>query len=202
MFYLVFVIFFGCCSVSKLCPALASPWTVAHHATLSFTITWSLLRLMFIELMMPSNHLILYCPLLLLPPVFSSIRVLSSELALCIRWPKYWGFSNCLSKEYSQLSSFRIEWFDLAAQGTLKSLLQHHSSKASILRCSAFFMVSLSHPYMTPGKTIALTLWTSVGNVMSLFFNMLSRFVIVFLPRSKCLLISWLQSLSTVDFGT
>ena len=153
---------------------------------------------MFLESMMPSNHLILCHPLLLLPSIFSTFRVFFSELVLLIRWPKYWSFSFNISpsNECSWLISFRIDWFDLlAVQGTLKSLLQHHSSKASILWCSAFFMVQLSHPYMTTGKTIALTIWTFVGKVL---FNMLSRFVIAFLPRSKHLLISWLQSLSAV----
>ena len=150
---------------------------------------------------MPSNHLIICCPLLLLPSIFPGIRVFSNESVLRIRWPKYWSFSFSFnpSNEYSGLISFRIEWFHLlAVQGTLKSLFQHHSSKASILLCSAFFMVQLSHPYMTTGKTIALTRRTSVGKVMSLLFNILSRLVIVFLPRSKCLLISWLQSPSAV----
>ena len=151
------------------------------------------------ESVMPSNHLILCHHLLLLPSIFPSIRVISNESALCIRWPKYWRFSISLFNEYSGLIFFRIDWFDiLAVQGTLKSLLQHHSSKASILQCSAFFMVQLSHPYMTTGKTIALTRQTFVGKLMSLLFNMLSRLVITFLPRSKCLLISWLQSPSTV----
>ena len=151
--------------------------------------------------MMPSNHLILCHPLLLLPSIFSSIRVFSNESALRIRWPKYWSFSFSIirSNEYSGLISFRIDWFDLfAVQGTLKSLLQQHSSKASIVRRSAFFTVQLSHPYMTTGKTIALTRWTFVGKVMSLLFNMLSRLVIVFLSRSKDILISWLQSPSAV----
>ena len=146
---------------------------------------------------MPSNHLILCCPLLLPPSIFPSIRVFSKESVLRIRWPKYWSYSFRVSpsNEYSGLTSFRMDLFDLrAVQGTLKNLLQHHSSKASILQCSAFFMVQLSHPYMTTGKTIALTRWTFVGKVMSLFFNMLSRLVITFLSRSKCLLISWLQS--------
>ena len=146
---------------------------------------------------MPSNHLILCRPLLLPPSIFPSIRVFSNESVLRIRWPKFGGFSFSISpsNEYSGLISFRMYWLDLlAVQGTLKSLLQHHSSKASILRCSAFFTVQLSHPYMTTGKTIALTRWTFVGKVMSLLFNMLSRLVITFLPRSKCLLISWLQS--------
>ena len=150
---------------------------------------------MSIELVMPSNHLILCHPLLLLPSIFPSIRVFSNESVLRIRWPKYWSFhfSISLSSEYSGLISFRINWFDLlAVQGTLKSLLQHHRSKASILQCSAFFMVQLSHLYMTTGKTIALTIQTFVGKVMSLLFNMLSRLVIAFFPRSKCLLISWL----------
>ena len=151
---------------------------------------------MSIESVMPSNHLILCCPLLLLPPIHPSIRVFSNESALCIRWPKYWNFSFniSLSNEHSGLISFRMDWLDLlAVQGTLMSLLQHHSSKASILQCSAFFIVQLSHPYMSTGKTIALTRWTFAGKVMSLLFNMLSRLVITFLPRSKCLLISWLQ---------
>ena len=146
---------------------------------------------------MPSNHLILCCPLLLLPSIFPSIRAFSSDSVLRIRWPKYWSFSFSisLSNEHSGLISCRIDQLDLlAVQGTLKSLLQHHSAKASILRCSAYFMVQLSHPYMTTGKTIALTRWTFVGKVMSLLLNMLSRLVITFLPRSKCLLISWLQS--------
>ena len=150
---------------------------------------------------MPSNHLILCCPLLLLPSVFSSIRVFSNESVLCIRWPKYWSFSFSISpfNEYLGLISFRIDCFDfLVVQGTLKSLLQHHSSKASILQPSAFFLVQFSCPYMTTGKTIALTRWTFVGKVMSLLFNMLSRLVIAFLPRSKRLSISWLQSSSAV----
>ena len=150
---------------------------------------------------MPSNHLSLCHSLLFLPSIFPSIRVFSSESALCIRWPKYWSFSFGISpsNEYSRLASFRIYWFDLlAVQETLKSLLQHHSSKASILWQSAFFMVQLSHPYMTTGKTIALTRQTFVGKVMYLLFNMLSRFVRAFLPRSKHPLISWLQSSSAV----
>ena len=148
---------------------------------------------------MPSNHLILCHPLLLLPSVFPSIRVFSNESALHIRWPKCYNFSFSISpsNEYSGLISFRKDWLDrLGVQGTLKSLLQHHSSKASIFWCSAFFIVQLSHPYMTTGKTIALTRWTFVGKVMSLLFNMLSRSVIAFLPRSKRLLISWLKSSS------
>ena len=150
---------------------------------------------------MPSNHLILCRPLLLLPSIFPSIRVFSKESGLCIRWPKNWSFSFSisLSNEYSGLISFRMDRLDLfAVQGTLKSLLQHHSSKASILWYSAFFTLQLSHPYITTGKTIALTTWTFVGKIMSLLLNMLSRLVITFLPRSKCLLISWLQSPSAV----
>ena len=150
---------------------------------------------------MPSNYLICYCPLLFLPSIFPSIRVFSSESVLHIRWPKYLGFSFniCPSNEHPGLISFRMDWLDLlAVQGTLKSLLQHHSSKASILWPSAFFMVQVSHPYMTTGKTIALTRWTFIDKVMSLLFNMLSRLVIIFLPKSKCLLISWLQSPSAV----
>ena len=150
---------------------------------------------------MPSNCLILCCPLLLLPSIFPSISVFSKELALRIRWSKYWSFSFSISpsNEHPGLISFRMDWLDLlAVQGTLKSLLQHHRSKASILRCSAFFTAQLSHPYMTTGKTIALTRWTFVDKVMSLLFNMLSRLVITFLPRSKRLLISWLQSPSAV----
>ena len=150
---------------------------------------------------MPSNNLFLCRPLLLLPWIFPSLRVFSNESALCISWPKYWSFSLSISSsnEYSGLSSFRIDWFDdPAIQGTLKSLLQHHSSKASILRCSASFMVQLSHPYVTTGKTITLTTWTFVDKVMSLLCNMLSRLVITFFPRSKRLLISWLQSPTAV----
>ena len=149
---------------------------------------------------MPSNHLLL-CRPLLLPPTPPSIRVFSNESTLRIRWPKYWSFSFSISpsNEHAGLISFRMDWLDfLAVQGTLKSLLQHHSSKASIFQCSAFFTVQLSHPHMTTGKTIALTRWSFVGKVMSLLFNMLSRLVITFLPRSKRLLISWLQSPSTV----
>ena len=149
---------------------------------------------------MPSNHLTL-CHPLLLPSIFPSIRVFSNESAFCIRWPKYWSFSFSISpsNEYSGLISFRMDWLDLlVGQGTLKSLIQHQCSKASILRCSAFFIVQLSHPYMTTGKTIALTRQAFVGKVMSLLFNMLSRLVITFLPRSKCLLISWLESPSAV----
>ena len=156
---------------------------------------------MSIESVIPSNHLILCRPFLLLPSIFPSIRVFSNESVLHIRWPEYCSFSFSISpsNEYSGLISFRIDWLDLlAVQGTLKSLLQHHSSKASILRHSAFFMVQLSHPFMTTGKTIALPRWTFVAKVMSLLFNMLFRLVIAFLPRSKCLSISWLQSSSSV----
>ena len=150
---------------------------------------------------MSFNHLILCHPLLLLPSIFCSIRVFSNESVLPIRWPKYWSFSFNISpsNEHSRLISFRMDWLDLlAVQGTLKSLLQHHSSKASILQCSAFLIVQLSHPYMTTGKTIALTRWSFVGKVMSRLFNMLSKLVIMFLPSSKHLLISWLQSPSAV----
>ena len=156
---------------------------------------------MSIESMMPPNHLILCCPLLLLPSIFPSIRVFSNESVLRIRWPKDWSFSFNISpsSEHPGLISFRMDWLDLlAVQGTLKSLLQHHSSKASILQHSAFFTVQLSHPYMTTGKTIALTRWTFIGKVMSLLFNIRSRLVITFLPKSKHLLISWLQSPSAV----
>ena len=175
----------------------ATPQIAACQASLSITNSWSLLRLMSIELVMPSNHCILCGPLLLLPSMFHSIRVFSNESTLRIRWPKYWSFSFNISpsNEHSGLISFRMDWLVLlAVQRTLKSLLQHHSSKASIPQHSAFFIVQLSHPYMTTGKTIALTRWTFVGKVMSLLFNMSSRLVVTFLPRSKCLLISWLQS--------
>ena len=178
---------------------LATPRTAACQASLSITNSWSLLKLVSIELVMPSNHLILCRPPLLPSSVFPSIRVFSNESALCIRWPKYWSFSFSISpsNEYSGLISFRMDWLDLlAVQGTLKSLLQHHSSKASILQWT-FFIVQLSYPYMTTGKTIALTRWTFVGNVMSLLFNMLSRLVITFLPRTS-VLISRLQSPSAV----
>ena len=158
---------------------------------------------MFIELVMPSNHLILCYPLLILPSIFPSIRIFSNESALHIRWPKYWSFSLNISpfSEYSGLISFWMDWLDLlAVQWTFKSLFQHHSSKASILQQSVFFIVQLSHPYMTSGITIALTRWTFVGKVMSLLFNMLSKLVITFLPRSNHLFISWLQSPSAVIF--
>ena len=178
-----------------------TPWIAACQASLSITNSWSLLKLMPIESVMPSSHLILCHPLLLLPPIPPSIRVFSNESALPFRWPKHWSFSFSISpsNEHPGLVSFRMDWLDhLAVQGTLKSLLQHHSSKASIIRNSAFFTVQLSHPYTTTGKTIALTIRIFVGEVMSLLFNMLSRLVITFLPRSKYLLISWLQSPSAV----
>ena len=175
----------------------ATPWTAACQASLSITISWNLLKLMSIESVMPSSHLILCHPLLLLPSIFPNIRVFSNKSALCIRWPKYWNFSFNISpsNEHPGLISFRMDWLDLlAVQGTLKSLLQHHSSKASILLRSALFIFQLSYLYMTTGKTIALTRWTFVDKVMSLLLNMLSRLVITFLPRSKRLLTSWLQS--------
>ena len=179
----------------------ATPWIAARQASLSSTNSRSLLKLMFMESVMPSSHLILCRPLLLLPPIPPSIRIFSIESTLCIRWPKYWSFSFSISpsNEHPGLISLRMDWLDLlAVQGTLKSLLQHHSSKASILRRSAFFTVQHSHPSMTTGKTIALTRRTFVGKIMSLLLNMLSRLVITFLPRSKRLLISWLQSPSAV----
>ena len=188
-------------SVAQSCPALWDPWTIARQASLSITNSQSPPKPMSIESVMPSNHLILYRPLLLLPSIFPSITVFSNESALLIRWPKYWSFSFNISpsKEHPGLISFRMDWLDaLAVQGTLKSLLQRHSSKASILRRSAFFTVQLSHPYMTTGKTIALTRWTFVNKVISLLFNMLSRLVIAFFSRSKHHLISWLQSPSAV----
>ena len=189
-----------CCrrSVAQSSPALCEPmncstpgFPVPHHLP-------QFAKCMFVELVMPSNHLLFCHPLL--PSVFPSIGLFSSELALYIRRPNCWSFSFSisLSNEYSGLISFRIGWFDLVVQGTLKSLLQHHSSKASILCHSAFFMVQLSHPYVTTGKTIALTLWTFVGIVMFLLFNTLSRFIIAFFPRSSLILIPWLQSPSTV----
>ena len=162
------------------------------QTSLSITNSWSLLKLMFIQSVMPSNHLILCCPLLLLPSIFPSIRVFSKESVLHIRWPKYWSFSFSISpsNEYLGLISFTTDWLDLLAiQGTLNSLPQHHSSKASILRCSAFFIIQLSHPCMTTGKTIALTRRTFVGKVTSLLYDMLSRLVLAFLPRSKHLFI-------------
>ena len=166
-----------------------TPWTAAFQASLSFTVSWTLLKFMSIDSVMPSNYLILCHPFLLLPSIFPSVRVFDNELVLCIRWLKYWSFSVSFSispsNVYSGLISFRIDWFDfLAVQGALKSLLQHHSSKASILWCSAFFMAHLSHQYMTVGKVITWTIWTFVGKVMSLLFNMLSRLVI--LDTYKC----------------
>ena len=190
----------------------ATPWITAHQASLSITNSRSSLRFMSIESVMPSSHLILCRPLLLLPPILPSIKVFSNESALCMRWPKYWSFS-CMrwpkywsfsfsiipSKEILGLISFKMDWLHLlTVQGTLRSLLQHHSSKASVLRHWSFFTVQLSHPYMTTGKTIALTRRTFVRKVVSLLLNMLSRLVITFLPRSKRLLISWLQSPSAV----
>ena len=179
----------------------ATPWTAARQASLSITNSQSLLKLMSIESVIPSNHLILCRPPLLLPSNFPSIGVFSDELVLCIRWPQYWSFSFSISpsNEHPGLISFRMDWLDLlAVQGTFKSLLQHHSSKASILQASVFIIVPLSHSYMTAGKTIAMTRWTFVGKVMSLLFNMLSRLIITFLSRIKHLLISWLQSPSAV----
>ena len=186
-------------SVTQSCTTLDSltSWTAARKACMSFTNSQNLLKLVSIESVMTFNHLILCCPLPFPPSIFSSIRGFSNESVLHIRWPKYWtfGFSISSSNEYSGLISFRMDRFDLlAVQGTLKSLLQYHSSKASILRHSAFFIAQLSHPYMTTGKTIASTRWTFVGKIMSLLFNMLFRLVIAFFPRSKRLLISWLQS--------
>ena len=199
-------------SVTQLCLTLCNPMDcsppgpsvreifqakVLEWVAIAFSITNARSSLTSIESVMPSSHLILCHPLLLLPPIPPIIRVFSNESTLHMRWPKYWSFSLSiiLSKEIPGLISFRMDWLDLiAVQGTLKSLLQHHSSKASILRHLAFFTVQLSHPYMTTGKDIALTRWTFVGKVMSLLFNMLSRLVITFLPRSKHLLISWLQS--------
>ena len=172
-----------------------TPWTAAHWASTSTANSQSLLKLMSIE-SMPSNHLILCWPLLFPPSIFPSIRVFSNESVLCIRWPKYWSFSFSISSsnEYSGLISFRMDWLDLlAVQETLKSLLQHHGTKASFLQHSALFMVQVSHPYMTTGKTTTWTRRTSGGKVMSLLFNLLSRFIATFLPRSKCLLISWLH---------
>ena len=173
----------------------ATPWMAARQASLPITNSWSLLKHMSIESVMPSSHLILCCPLFP-PSIFPSMRVFSNESVLLIRWPEQWSFSFSVhpSNEYSGLI-FRMDWLDLlAVQRTLKSLLQHHSSKASILLHSAFFIVQFSHPYMTTGKTIALTRWNFAIKVMSLLFNMLSRLLITFLPKSKCLLISWLQS--------
>ena len=192
---------FRSCQLVSRVWRFVTPWTSACRASLSITSSWSSPKLMSIESVMPSNHLILCRPLLLLPSIFPSISVFSNESALHIRWPKYWSFSFNISpsNEHPELTSFRMDWLDLlAVQGTLKSLLQHHSSKASILQCSAFFIVQISHPYMSAGKTIALTRWNFVDKVMSLLFNMLSGLFITFLPRSKGLLISWLQSPSSV----
>ena len=186
-------------------PLFVTPWNAARQASLSITNYRSLLKLMSFDSVMPSNHLILCHPLLLLPSIFPSIRVFSNESMLHIRWPKYWSFSFSItpSNEYSGRISFRMDWLDLlAVQETLKSLLQHHSSKASVLQRSAFFIVQLSHSYMTTGKNIALTRWAFVGKVMFLLFNMLPRLVITFLPRSKCLLISSLQTPSAVILET
>ena len=188
-------------SVTQSYLTLCDPMNGSTPGFLSITNFQSLLKLMSIESVTPSNHLILCHPLLLPPSIFPRNRGFSKESVLHIRWPKYWSFSFSInpSNDCSGLISLRMDWFDLlAVQGTLKSLLQHHSSKALILQRSAFFMVQLSHPYMTTGKTIALTRWTFDSKVMSLLFNMLSRLVIAFLPKSKCLLISWLQSPSAV----
>ena len=189
-----------CCqfsSVAQSRPPLCDPMSHSTPGLLSITNSRSLFRLMPIEFVMPSSHLVLCLPLLLMPPIPPSIRVFSNESTLRMRWPKYWSFSFSISpsNKHPGLISFRMDWLNLlAVQGTLKSLLQHHSSKASILQCSACFIVQLSHPYLTHGKTIALTRRTFAGKVMSLLFNMLSRLVITFLPRNKHLLISWLQS--------
>ena len=188
-------------SFAQSCPTLCDPVDCSMLGLSVYPNSWSLLKLMSIELVMPPNHLIICHPLLLLPSIFPSIRVFSSESALHIRWPKYWSssFNISPSNEHPGLISFRMNLLDLlAAQGTLKSLLQLQSSKASILQCVVFFIVQLSHPYMTTGKTTALTRWTFVDKVMSLLFNMLSRLVITFLPRSKRLFITWLQSPSVV----
>ena len=184
----VYIYNYCCCSVTKLCLTLCHPMTATHQAPLSSTISRSLLKFISIVSVMLSNRLILCCPLLLLPSIFSSIRDFSNESALWIRWPKHWSFSFSINS-MNILGWLPLGWTGLI-QGTLKSLLQHHNSKASVLWCSAFFMVQLSLPYMITGKTIALTVCTFVGIVMSLLFNMLPRFVIAFLPRSKCLLIS------------
>ena len=187
---MIFKIVCCCCSVDILCLTLCDLMDSSTPGPLSSTISQSLLEFMFIESVMLSVLLILCHLLFLLLSIFPSIRVFSNESALCIRWPKYWNF-------YSGLISFRIDWFDLAVQGTLKSLLQHYNLKASILCHSAFFMVQLPHPCMTTGKTIALTIRSFVGKVTALLFNMVSRFVVALLPRGKCLLVLWLQSLST-----
>ena len=196
-----FILFFS--SVQSLSHVWVSvtPWTAARQASLSITKSCSLFKLMSIVSVMPSNQLILCHPHLLLPSIFPSIRVFSNELVLRIRCPNYWSvsFNISPSNDYSGLVSFRIDWMDLfAVQETLKSLLQHHNSKALILQSSAFFIVQLLHSHMITGETIAVTRWIFVGRIMSLFFNMLSRLVIAFLPRRRCLLISWLQSPSAV----
>ena len=188
-----------CCSVTLLCPTLFSLLGFSTPGPLSLIISWRLPKFMSIALVMPSSHLILWCPLFLLPAVFPSIRDFSNELAVCIRWPKYWSVSISPSNEYSGLISLKIYLFDLlAVQGTLRSLLQHHSLKASVFQHSTFFTVQLSQPYVATGKTIALTARTFGGQVVSLLFNTLSGFVIAFLPRSTRLLISWLQSPSAM----
>ena len=199
--YPSFTIQFSSVQLLSRAGLFATPWTAACQASLSITNSRSPPKPMSVESVMPSNHLIPCHPLLLLPSIFPSIRIFSNESALRIRWPKSWSFSFNISpsNEHAGLISFRMDWLDLlAVQGTLKSLLQHHSSKASILWCSAFFIVQLSHPYMTTGKIIALTRQTFFGKVMSLLFNMLSRLVTTFLLRSKRLLISWLQLPSAV----
>ena len=178
-------------SVTQSCPTLCDPWTAARQASLSITNSWSLLKLMSLKSVMPSNHLTLCQPLLLLPSIFPTIKDFSNEQVLHIRWPKYWSFSFSISpsNEHSGLISHRMDWLNLlVVQGTLESLLQHRISKALILQRSTFFIVQISHPYMTTGKTIALTRWTFVGKVKPLLFNMLSRLFIAFLSRSKCLL--------------
>ena len=179
-----------CCSGVQSCPALCDPVVCSTPGLLVLNISWSLPKFMSTALVMPSSHLILWCPVLLLPSIFPSIKDFSNDLAVCIRWPKYWSFSFSPSNEYSGLISLKVDWFVLpAVQGTLRNLLQHHSLKASILQHSAFFMVQLSQLYMITGKTIALTLWTTISKVMSLLFNTLSRFVTVFLIGSHHLLI-------------
>ena len=196
------VVTYGCVSfsfnsVAQFCQLFENMWSTACQVSLSITNSQSLLKLIFTESVMPSNHLILCCHFLFLPLISPSIRFFSNESVLHGRWPKYWSFSFniSLSNECSGLISFRMDWLDLlAVQGTLRSLLQHHSSKASILWCSPLSMVQLSHPYMTTGKIIALTRWIFCVKVMSHLFNMLSRLVITSLPRNKHLLISWLQS--------
>ena len=190
--FLNILICFSSVRFSSSVRLFVTPWTAAGQASLSFTNSLSLFKLISMESVMPSNYLMLCYPLLL-PSVFLSIRVFSNESVLHIKWPKYWSFSISPSNEHSGLISFRMDWFDLlAVQGTLKSLLQHHNSKASLLWCSALFIVQLWYPYMTTGKTIPLTGQTLVGKVMSLLFNMLFKLVIALLPRSKHLLISWL----------